>query len=75
MLRRQRLAALAARRQREAESIILDDPYVKHLMHDFGATIVPGSIKPAQHGNGNHAQAQAARGALEALVEWVGRQL
>ena len=41
-----RLAALAARRQREAESIILDDPYVKHLMHDFGATIVPGSIKP-----------------------------
>ena len=23
----------------------------------------------------NHAQAQAARGALEALVEWVGRQL
>ena len=41
-----RLAALAARRQREAESIILDDPYVQQLMRDFGATIVPGSIKP-----------------------------
>ena len=41
-----RLAALAARRQREAESIILDDPYVQHLMHEYGATIVPGSIKP-----------------------------
>jgi DNA polymerase-3 subunit gamma/tau len=41
-----RLAAAAALRQREAESIILDDPYVQQLMHDFGATIVPGSIKP-----------------------------
>ena len=41
-----RQAALAAHRQREAESIILDDPYVQQLMHDFGATIVPGSIKP-----------------------------
>ena len=41
-----RLAAEAARRQREAESIILDDPYVQQLMHDFGATVVPGSIKP-----------------------------
>jgi DNA polymerase-3 subunit gamma/tau len=41
-----RLAALAARRQREAESIILDDPYVQQLMHEYGATIVPGSIKP-----------------------------
>jgi DNA polymerase-3 subunit gamma/tau len=41
-----RQAALAALRQREAESIILDDPYVQQLMHDFGATIVPGSIKP-----------------------------
>ena len=41
-----RQAALAALRQREAESIILHDPYVQQLMHDFGATIVPGSIKP-----------------------------
>ena len=41
-----RLAALAAQRQREAESIILDDPYVQQLMQDYGATIVPGSIKP-----------------------------
>ena len=41
-----RLAAQAALRQREAESIILDDPYVQQLMHDFGATVVPGSIKP-----------------------------
>jgi len=41
-----RLAAQAARRQREAESIILDDPYVQQLMQDYGATIVPGSIKP-----------------------------
>ena len=41
-----RMAAQAAQRQREAESIILDDPYVQQLMQDFGATLVPGSIKP-----------------------------
>jgi DNA polymerase-3 subunit gamma/tau len=41
-----RQTALAALRQREAESIILDDPTVQQLMHDFGATIVPGSIRP-----------------------------
>ena len=41
-----RLAAEAARRQREAESIILDDPYVQQLIRDYGATVVPGSIKP-----------------------------
>ncbi len=41
-----RQAAMAARRQREAESIILQDPYVQQLMSDFGATLVPGSIKP-----------------------------
>lgn len=41
-----RQAALAAQRQREAESIILQDPYVQQLMSDFAATVVPGSIKP-----------------------------
>jgi DNA polymerase-3 subunit gamma/tau len=41
-----RQAALAALRQREAESIILQDPYVQQLMSEFGATVVPGSIKP-----------------------------
>ena len=41
-----RQAALAALRQREAESTILQDPYVQQLMSEFGATVVPGSIKP-----------------------------
>ena len=41
-----RQAAAAAQRQEQAEAIILNDPYVQSLMRDFGAKIVPGSIKP-----------------------------
>jgi len=41
-----RNAAAAAERQREAEAIILNDPFVQSMMRDFGAKIVPGSIKP-----------------------------
>jgi DNA polymerase III subunit gamma/tau len=33
-------------RQREAEQAIQDDPFVQTMMREFGATIVPGSIKP-----------------------------
>ncbi len=36
-----------ARRQREAERMMHDDPFVQTLMRDFGATFVPGSIRPA----------------------------
>jgi DNA polymerase-3 subunit gamma/tau len=42
-----RNAAAAAERQQRAEAIILNDPFVQSLMRDFGAKIVPGSIKPA----------------------------
>lgn len=41
-----RNAAAAAQRQAGAEAIILSDPYVQSLMRDYGAKIVPGSIKP-----------------------------
>jgi DNA polymerase-3 subunit gamma/tau len=41
-----RNAAAAAQRQADAEAIILNDAYVQSLMRDFGAQIVPGSIKP-----------------------------
>jgi DNA polymerase-3 subunit gamma/tau len=41
-----RNAAAAAQRQAGAEAIILNDPYVQSLMRDYGAQIVPGSIKP-----------------------------
>jgi DNA polymerase-3 subunit gamma/tau len=41
-----RNAAAAAERQAGAEAIILNDAYVQSLMRDFGAKIVPGSIKP-----------------------------
>ncbi len=42
-----RNAAASAQAQLAAEKIIFDDPYVQHLMRDFGAKIVPGSLKPA----------------------------
>jgi DNA polymerase-3 subunit gamma/tau len=41
-----RLAAAAAQRQRAAEEIIRGDPFVQEMMRDFGAKIVPGSVKP-----------------------------
>jgi len=41
-----RNAAAAAQRQAGAEAIILNDAYVQSLMRDYGAKIVPGSIKP-----------------------------
>ncbi len=39
--------AAAAERQLAAERIIFEDPFVQSMMRDFGAKIVPGSIKPA----------------------------
>jgi DNA polymerase-3 subunit gamma/tau len=41
-----RQAAAAAQAQLAAEKIVFDDPLVQSLMRDFGAKIVPGSIKP-----------------------------
>ncbi|HYF42520.1 MAG TPA: DNA polymerase III subunit gamma/tau C-terminal domain-containing protein, partial [Ramlibacter sp.] len=41
-----RNAAAAAQRQRAAEEIILGDPFVQEMMRDFGAKIVPGTVKP-----------------------------
>ena len=48
-----RLADLARRkaqaqhaRQRTAEEVVRNDPYVQSLIQQFGAKIVPGSIKP-----------------------------
>lgn len=40
-----RQAAEAQRRHREAESRILDDPFVQTMMRDFGGKIVPGTLK------------------------------
>jgi len=41
-----RNAAYAAQALLDAEKIVFDDPLVQTLMRDFGAKIVPGSIKP-----------------------------
>jgi DNA polymerase-3 subunit gamma/tau len=41
-----RNAAASEEKQRAAEKIILDDPFVQTMMRDFGAKIVPGSLKP-----------------------------
>ena len=43
-VRRNQLAS--AEKQMAAEKIIFDDPFVQSLMQDFGAKIVPGSIRP-----------------------------
>ncbi|MBC7574717.1 MAG: DNA polymerase III subunit gamma/tau [Herminiimonas sp.] len=40
------LLAERAERQRQAEVTMQGDPFVQSLMREFGATIVPGSIKP-----------------------------
>ncbi len=42
-----RLAALADAAQREAEARAHADPFVQRLMRDFGATIVPSSVRPS----------------------------
>jgi DNA polymerase-3 subunit gamma/tau len=41
-----RNAQTAQERQRIAEAVVHNDPYVQVLMRDFGAKIVPGSIQP-----------------------------
>ncbi|MDB5955683.1 DNA polymerase III subunit gamma/tau [Ramlibacter sp.] len=45
-----RLAVAAHERQQAAEEIIHNDPFVQRMQREFGARIVPGSIKPtAKH--------------------------
>ena len=41
-----RNALAAAERQRVAEEVIHNDPLVQALVRDFGAKIVPGSLRP-----------------------------
>ncbi|HOE43975.1 MAG TPA: DNA polymerase III subunit gamma/tau C-terminal domain-containing protein, partial [Rhodoferax sp.] len=41
-----RNAAALNERQLMAEKIVFDDPFVQSMMREFGAKIVPGSIKP-----------------------------
>jgi DNA polymerase-3 subunit gamma/tau len=49
-------AAARAERQREAEREIGSDPFVQSLIREFGASIVPGSVKPVspEAGAGPH---------------------
>ena len=39
------IAAALTHRQREAEQLILNDPFVQTMMRDFGGKIVPGTLK------------------------------
>lgn len=41
-----RAEAARAARQREAEQVIRNDPFVQSLMREFGASVVPDSIRP-----------------------------
>jgi DNA polymerase-3 subunit gamma/tau len=43
-----RQAQVAREKQAAAEQIILNDPFVQQMVRDFGAKIVPGSIKPVE---------------------------
>jgi DNA polymerase-3 subunit gamma/tau len=47
-----RNAAAALERQRQAEETIQNDPFVQDMMRDWGAKIVPGSIKPRPPASG-----------------------
>ena len=44
--RRQALAEAELQRQLQAEAMVANDPNVQFLQTTFGATIVPGSIRP-----------------------------
>ncbi len=41
-----RNAIAASQRMKAAEALLMADPFVQEMMRDFGAKIVPGSIKP-----------------------------
>ncbi len=41
-----RNAIVAAGKQKAAQEMLLADPFVQEMMRDFGAKIVPGSVKP-----------------------------
>ncbi|MBX9870946.1 MAG: DNA polymerase III subunit gamma/tau [Burkholderiaceae bacterium] len=43
-----RNAAIAEEKQLAAEKLIHEDPFVQAMVRDFGAKIVPGSIKPIE---------------------------
>ena len=46
-----RNTAAQIERQRKAEELIHNDPFVRDLVRDWGARVVPGSIKVSQHAN------------------------
>ena len=51
-----RNAAIAEEKQLAAEKLIHEDPFVQAMMRDFGAKIVPGSIKPVEPGGSSNTQ-------------------
>ncbi|WP_345813948.1 DNA polymerase III subunit gamma/tau [Paraburkholderia sp. PREW-6R] len=52
-------AAMRARRQQEAEREIGADPFVQSLIREFGASIVPGSIRPITPDAGSNGASSA----------------
>ncbi|MFZ5568226.1 MAG: DNA polymerase III subunit gamma/tau [Pseudomonadota bacterium] len=51
-----RNAAIAEEKQLAAEKLIHEDPFVQAMMRDFGAKIVPGSIKPIEPNGSSNTQ-------------------
>ncbi|WP_421955489.1 DNA polymerase III subunit gamma/tau [Polaromonas sp.] len=56
-----RNTAAQQERQRQAEEIIHNDPFVQDMMRNWGAKVVPGSIKPTLHANANTGAAVGAK--------------
>jgi DNA polymerase-3 subunit gamma/tau len=53
-------AAARAQRQQDAEREIRQDPFVQSLIRDFGASIVPDSIRPIAPDAGQGAAGNAS---------------
>jgi DNA polymerase-3 subunit gamma/tau len=48
-----RLAAAQVERQRQAQALVDNDPFVQAMIRDWGARIVPGSVQPVPSGSAN----------------------
>ncbi|MES2362552.1 MAG: DNA polymerase III subunit gamma/tau [Pseudomonadota bacterium] len=56
-----RNTAAQQERQRQAEEIIHNDPFVQDMMRNWGAKVVPGSIKPMPHANAKTGTAASSK--------------
>ena len=63
-----RNAAAQVERQRQAEEIIHNDPFVQDMMRNWGAKVLPGSIKAVLSSNANANASANANAAVSAIA-------